>query len=294
MKSTNKAVMSDAKEEEEVVYKTPFPISGAIVSNSGRKYRLFSKSDFLSFRGCADSLEGFSLHLNRANDVIVWTKKLKGEPLSVVKVFSVYPGVSPLTMYDMMQDAEFRIVWDTHRIEGFCIAKLSFNNDIGYYAAKSPVTGVANRDFVNQRAWHNAGGGEYIIFNTSVPHHDIPLNFMKVKKNSNESFVRGFSKITGYLIRPWENNGETGCCITYITQCDPGGWIPSMVMNYVTTKASPNTVKTLREAVGKFASWASQREVHSRAWASDPDPFETPMENLTIQFAKEKWATKSS
>ncbi|SCU70741.1 START domain containing protein, putative [Trypanosoma equiperdum] len=282
------------EEEETVVYKTPFPLTGEEVSNAGRKYRLPAKNDFLAFRNYADSLEGYSLRCNRPNDTIVWSKKVKGESLNVVKVFSVYPGVDPQTMYDMLQDGLYRVVWDTYRIEAFCIVQLSPNTDIGYYAAKSPATGVTNRDFVNQRAWHSAGNGEFIIFNTSVPHRDVPTNYLKANKISSDSVVRGFSKITGYLIRPWEDKGTKGCCLTYVTQCDVGGWIPTMVMNYVTTKASPNTVKTVRGAVAGFTEWVPKQSDYQRTWTSDPDPFDVPsLENITIQFAKEKWAGES-
>ncbi|KAH8619218.1 START domain [Trypanosoma vivax] len=157
-----------------VTYKAPFPIEGAAVENGGRKYRLAGKKECLAFRNYADSIDGFTERYNKRNDVIVWTKKIKDEPLHLVKVFSIYPGVAPETMYDMLQDSVYRAIWDTHRIHAFCIAQLDSNNDIGYYAARSPVPGVAHRDFVNQRSWRSVGDGEFVIFNTSVPHRDVP------------------------------------------------------------------------------------------------------------------------
>ncbi|KAH9599753.1 START domain [Trypanosoma melophagium] len=294
MSSHNNGVIgSDAgksREDTVVAYQTPFPITGPEVQHGGRTYRLATKQDCLSFRNFADSLDDFKLHYSRENEVITWSKRIVGEPMHIIKVFGVFPDVQPLTLYDMLQDAVFREVWDKYRIDAFRIVKLDENNDIGYYAAKSPIPGVANRDFVNQRAWINAGNDEYVIFNTSVPHREVPLDYLKAKKISSGSVVRGISKITGYLVRPWsDEKGTEGSCLTYITQCDPAGWIPSAVTNFISTNFAPNTIKSVREAAKQFKEWLPKQKDYVKDWPETADPYDVPVEHLTIEFAKEKW-----
>ncbi|KEG13185.1 hypothetical protein DQ04_01161030 [Trypanosoma grayi] len=295
MTSGKNHAASGASEESAgtgVVYQTPFPITGPEVQHGGRTYRLATKQDCLAFRSLADSLDGFTLQYSHHNDVITWSKKIPGEPMRIIKVFGVFPDVLPGTLYDMLQDAVFREIWDDVRIEAFRIVKLDENNDIGYYAAKSPVPGVANRDFVNQRAWINAGNDEYVIFNTTVPHHDVPTDYLKKKKISNESTVRAVSKITGYLIRPWtDGSGKRGSCLTYITQCDPAGWIPAMVTNLISTKFAPTTIKNVRVAAAQFVEWLPKQKNYVKDWPETADPYDAPVKDLTIQFAKEKWAS---
>ncbi|EAN99385.1 hypothetical protein C3747_172g21 [Trypanosoma cruzi] len=284
-------ITSNGSDSSSVVYQAPFPITGPEVQHGGRTYRLVTKKDFFTFREFADSLDGFEMQYNRQNEFISWNKKVAGEPMRIIKVFGVLPNVLPATLYDMLQDATFRALWDTHRIDAFRIVKLDENNDIGYYAAKSPVPGVSNRDFVNQRAWINSGNNEYAIFNTSVPHRDVPIDYLKVNKVSSDSVVRGISKITGYLIRPWvDNKGALGSCITYVTQCDPGGWIPAPLINYISTKVAPSTLKTVAQAAAQFLEWLPKQENYVKDWPETADPFDTPVKNETIAFAKKKWS----
>ncbi|ESL10649.1 hypothetical protein TRSC58_01614 [Trypanosoma rangeli SC58] len=283
---------SDAGEPVSVAYQTPFPITGPEVQHGGRTYRLVTKADFVAFRSFAKSLDGFEMQYNNRDECIAWSKKVEREPMRIIKVFGVLHGVHPKTLYDMLQDAVFRPLWDNYRIEAFRIVKLDEHNDIGYYAVKSPVPGVANRDFVNQRAWINAGNDEYIIFNTSVPHRDVPLDYLKVNKISSDAVVRGISKITGYLVCPWtDRKGEHGCCLTYITQCDPGGWIPAPLTNLISKKFAPKTIKTVSHAAVRFLEWLPKQENYIRDWPTFAEPLEAQEQNDTISFAKEKWGS---
>jgi len=150
-------------------------------------YTLADKADCYRFRNFADSLDGFVLQHSKKDEVMVWSKKVHGEPMHIIKVFGLFTsseenpngGATPEELYDLLQDAVFREEWDTFRAEAFRIVKMDEKNDIGYYAAKSPMSMIANRDFVNQRMWHNAGQGEYVIFNTSVLHERVPITYQK-------------------------------------------------------------------------------------------------------------------
>lgn len=287
-----------------VKYATPFQFHGSEHVEAGRIYRLAEKEDFLAFRTFADSLDGFTLRHNK-DQILTWDKKLPGEPMHVIKVFGVFRDATPREMYDMLQDAVFRETWDTFRVEAFRIVKLNPQNDIGYYAGKSPVTLVANRDFVNQRQWYDTGKEEYIIFNTSVPHARITKDYQKVtNKNKRGTFVRAVSKLTGYLIQPWynETTGEReGCCMTYVTQSDPCGWIPTALTNYVTTKYAPKTITNIREAMTKFKVWFPAQlasgtyekdwddGVTPEWWQDEAAEQAHPIPCHTVEFAQKKW-----
>lgn len=275
-----------------VKYHTPFVLSGKEHEVSGCIYRLAGKEDCYTFRNFADSLEGFSLRYNK-NGTLVWDRKMEGEPMHVIKVFGVFPDATPSELYDMLHDAIFREKWDTFRQEAFRIVRLDDHNDIGYYAAKSPMAMLANRDFVNQRSWHDAGRGEYVIFNTSVPHVAVSPSYQKdVHKNKHGTYVRALSKLTGYLIRPWTDpeTGNQGACLTYVTQSDPCGWIPASLTNYITTKFAPKTIENVRAALKIFRDWFPQQvaantyekdwDTPSSWWTEAPD-----VPNATIEFA---------
>lgn len=73
-------------------------------------------------------------------------------------------------------------------------------------------TGVANRDFVNQRSWQRRPEGKmWLVVNHSV---------ITPKAPENPDFVRAWSYQTGYLIRVTPQ-GHTE--FIYLTQSDPKG-----------------------------------------------------------------------
>ncbi|CCW63507.1 unnamed protein product [Phytomonas sp. EM1] len=282
---------ASTKELPEVTYHTPFPMAGEACVEGGMVYRLAGRREALLFRRYADDLDGFTLRHNN-HETLVWEKRLPNEASHLIKVFSIFHDATPGELYDLMQDAVFREEWDTFRLEAYRVARLDAANDIGYYAARSPLPFVANRDFVNQRMWHDAGRGEYVIFNTSVPHPAVPPG---------ERCVRAVSMLTGYFFQPWVNprTGEVdGTAFTYLTHVDPRGSIPKTLMNYVTTKFAPKTIKKVGKALKRFKVWLpAQLEAggYVRDWVKEPEWWVSPEEeaanpirNITIDFAKEK------
>ncbi|KPA77041.1 putative mitochondrial hypothetical protein [Leptomonas pyrrhocoris] len=294
-----------------VEYKTPFAFSGPTHEEAGRVYRLPNKADCYAFRTFADSLDGFTLRYSRPHEVMVWDRKLPNEPMHVIKVFGVFRktkenpqgGCAPRELYDMLQDPIFREDWDDYRLEAFRVVSLSANTDIGYYAAKSPVPLVANRDFVNQRMWHDAGQDEFVIFNTSVPHTAVPPSYQKdTHKNKHGEFVRAMSKLTGYLIRPWRSptTGEVeGTSLTYITQTDPCGRIPTTITNFIATKFAPNTIRNVDKAIPLFRTWFKKQleaGTYNKDWDQTPEWWVgegegagAEVKNETTDFAVAKW-----
>lgn len=261
----------------DVTYHCPFPLCGDFVINNNMRYRCFSKADKLSFRKLADDLSDFHLRYEKEG-CFVWDRKIKGEDIHMVKMFGTLENVTPSLLYDVLHDPHYRSVWDEAKKEGYRIALLNASNDIGYYGAR--ISGpVSDRSFLNQRTWIDVGGGEYVICNSSVPHNNLPADKEK-------DYVRAISKISGYLVRPW---GDTGCSLTYITLSDPGGWIPSTVINYLTTKLAPNTLTNLRKACAGYPTWLAQQKVHTPAWRVPvPDPWEVPQPNAVHDFVRQR------
>jgi len=254
-----------------VNYATPFPFDGAPFEHEGHIYNKSGKSACLAFRNLADSLDGFELRVSNGG-VLVWDKAVPGLKMKLIKAFG-FIDAPPRAVWDFLHCPQYRVVWDENRVEASRIVMVSPVGDIGYYAAKSP-TGIANRDFVNQRTWHNAGNGEFVIFNTSVPH---------TRKPQADGFVRAQSLVTGYLIRPADGGARSS--LTYMTMTDPKGWIPSIVMNYVTTSFAPTVLNRMRKAAAHYDEWAKQKVNYTRDWTVTADPWDTPQPQLTIEFA---------
>lgn len=304
--------------EEEVHYLCPFQLTGRQVECKNRIYRVGTKQDCFQFRQFSDSLDGFVLEHSEKDKCIIWSKKVKGEPLNIIKGIGFYEFAPPGTpegekiscelLYDMLQDAEFRELWDEYRADAFCITMLDPRTEIGYYAGKSPVPLVSSRDFVNQRQWHSAGRGEYVIWNTSVPHDDVKEDYQKtVQKKVNGSFVRAISKITGYFIFPWvdsESGEEKGVCMTYITQSDLRGSIPTSLCNFITKKAGPKTFKKIGSAVRQYSQWREEqikKGKYKKSWETKEEWWSEVLDvtnggkeirNDTFNAAQEYWGKK--
>ena len=266
-----------AKPSKPAKYPCPFEFTGKEIDQDGRVYKLATKEDCLRFRELADKTDKFVLRYDQDN-ILVWDRKKSGESMNLIKVFGTFK-CSPATLWDMLHDAVYRVEWDQNRLEGYELSHLNERQSIGYYAAKSP-TPISNRDFVNQRVWHDAGKGEYVIFNTSVPHKDMPQR---------DGFVRATSKVTGYLVRPFGTEG--GCCLTYLTQTDPSGWIPTFVINFATTKLVPSVIQNLRKVSDGYLDWTKKQVNHSKPWNMTSDPWSEPQSNATIELALHRWSS---
>nr|CAD7592926.1 unnamed protein product [Timema genevievae] len=171
--------------------------------------RVAEDQDFAKLKQLIDIHTSWKLEYNKGSTK-VWTKSVSGTNFKMIKdttylfqIRSIFSDVSPVQMYDVLHDPEYRKVWDQHMLESHDIGCLNPNNDVGYYAmlsACSPrpsrkcvcvrVCGIAstnitilvavscpaplkNRDFVLQRSWLDTGQEQYIL-NHSVYHKDFP------------------------------------------------------------------------------------------------------------------------
>jgi len=220
---------------------------------SEQKYKLATKEDFQKFIDLCDSTNDWNVCLDEGT-LKVWDQKSSNSSINIVKAWVEFPQVDPLVLYDTLHDPDYRKVWDENMVEGFLIEQLDATNDIGYYSAKSPVSMVSGRDFVNQRSWCIIDENTYIIFNHSEPHPKMP-----VKKD----FVRGKSILSGYFVR---RRPEGGCTLTYLTQADPQGWIPSWAVNIVTKKFAPTILRKLEAAAKNYPTWKKEHNPDTHIW----------------------------
>eukprot|EP01114_Cavostelium_apophysatum_P012790 TRINITY_DN294_c0_g1_i1.p1 TRINITY_DN294_c0_g1~~TRINITY_DN294_c0_g1_i1.p1 ORF type:complete len:229 (+),score=43.17 TRINITY_DN294_c0_g1_i1:268-954(+) len=211
-----------------------------------------SQADFDAFVQACDSTEGWKVVHEEAK-CKVWEQKSGNSAINIIRVWTKFDTVEPLLLYDVLHDPEYRATWDDHMVEGYNIEQIDVNNDVGYYSAKGmgPVSG---RDFVNQRAWR-VKGDEYIIKNHSVIHPKQP---------EKKGFVRAWSYMTGYLIR--KNPEGPGCTLTYYTQTDPKGWIPTALVNKVTKSFAPQNIQKLELHASKYEAWKAEHKPDNKPW----------------------------
>ncbi|XP_017781765.1 PREDICTED: PCTP-like protein isoform X2 [Nicrophorus vespilloides] len=215
--------------------------------------KIAEDSDFGLLKQLVDDNSNWKLEYNNKDGATkVWTKMTVNSNFKMVKVHTVFPNVSPNTMFDVLHDPEYRKEWDEHMISSIEIGYLNPNNDIGYYALSCPSP-VKNRDFVLQRSWLDFGT-EKLIFNHSVDHKSYPPK---------KGYIRGDSLLTGFVIRPLER----GCFLGYITQTDPKGKLPSWLINKLTQKFAPKVVKKLEKAAEGYEIWKrSQCNPQYKPW----------------------------
>jgi len=227
------------------------------------KYVLASKKDFDDFRDSCLEKEGWKNHVDKP-DIKVWTKSVPTNPIDIVKLWAKMKNIKAATLYDVLHDPEYRKTWDENMIEGVLIEQLDPYNDVGYYAAKSPIFVVANRDFCNQRSWYtHTNEKEFIIINHSVPHDKCP------KK---KDFVRANSIRTGYVVTvdPEDSNS---CILTYQTQSDPEGMIPTWVVNKVASSFAPKLIERMVAIVPNYEEWKKKNNPTKKPWLPESRPW---------------------
>jgi len=141
-------------------------------------YDIARPEDYDKFRHICDNEEGPSWKLcldDKVRMIKVWEQRFPNSTISGVKMKAQLMNVGARIFYDVLNDAGYRPKWDDTMAEGYTVQELDANNDIGYYAGKSPFPGVSGRDFCNQRSWWaSQDDSEFIIMNHSVVHKDVP------------------------------------------------------------------------------------------------------------------------
>lgn len=212
--------------------------------------RVADDEDFRKLKELCEQSDGWKLEYHKHNTHI-WTKN---NDLSEFKIFKVRSNfdVSADTLYDVLHDPDYRKVWDRAMIDSYDICALNPNNDIGYYAIRCPSP-LKNRDFVTLRSWL-ATSKEYYIMNHSVNHVEYPPY---------KDYIRAISFLTGYLIVPKDTSS---CTLTYVSQSDPKGRLPSWVVNKTTQILAPKVVNRMKQACKNYVAWKQKNRPFYRPW----------------------------
>ncbi|XP_076595033.1 START domain containing 14 [Chaetodon auriga] len=187
----------------------------------------------------------------------VWVEvpaKKENNPKKVhkIKCKMIIKDVSAATMYDVLHDGQYRKEWDPAMSESFDIARLSANADVGYYSWICPKP-IKNRDVVTLRSWQ-VMDDEYIIVNFSVKHPKYPPR---------SSLVRAVSILTGYYIKP---TGPNSCTFIYLSQADPKGSLPKVVVNKASQVLAPRVMKSVHKAGQNYPEWKRQNSPDHKPW----------------------------
>ncbi len=91
------------------------------------------------------------------------------------------------------------------------------------WASSTPVFPFKPRDFCTIVHTRRLQDGTYVVLNRAVTHPEAPVN---------NKFVRGAIVLGANIIRPIKDNPKA-CELTMITQVDPGGFAPPMILNHV-------------------------------------------------------------
>lgn len=184
--------------------------------------------------------------------VRVWKKEaVGGSTVNSVKATGVV-DFSTHTIKELLWNQEKRLQWDKYMAEARVVERLGGNSEVYYFVVNTP-TGIAARDFVQYRNYRFSNNS-YAIYFQSVRHPDAPAT---------SKYVRGETHISGYLIRPFEEvydeclydeseGGTKGASeksvITYISQTDLKGNIPSALSNLVSSKTPSKWFTNLEKA----------------------------------------------
>jgi hypothetical protein len=227
-------------------------------------FELAKKEDFEKFKEEASKEskeDGWEIQLDKKG-LKVMTKCTKDSPINILKLVAEVP-LPMNSIYNVLHDPEYRKTWDENMIEGFLIEKLDAYNDVGYYAAKSPVWTISNRDFCNIRSWYTPpDDSERVIINHSVPHPKCP---------EKKGFVRANSILTGYWLRPFPGD-DSKTILIYMTRTDPGGWIPAWVVNSTASTFAPKIIENITRVSEKYDDWKAKHNPEAKPWLST-DPY---------------------
>lgn len=154
-------------------------------------------------------------------------------------------GVEPQQVLDLIVDCEGRTEWDE------MLSKGSFADKYGQLkTAMLPpcsadiirliykgIPPVSSRDLCLLRAWGRDDDGSCWLVAESCEDPSVPVD---------SNCVRAELRECGYMITPVKN----GCEVSYISQTNFKGWIPTMVQN-ILTKQQPQSLLKMYSVLTK-------------------------------------------
>jgi len=235
----------------------------------GSSYDLDTRAIEDAFAKACNTMDGWNLMDHSGNYIIYersptdfpfWESENFPSRIPIAKIHVSWPDLSAELLFNTLMDDEYRGVWDTKMKKGGLVCRLDDRNYITYYSVQGPF-GIKSRDWVLQRTSQVKSNEEFIILSRSVCHSDYP---------ETSEFVRANSVLTGFYIRDLK---EKGCSVTYITQTDPKGSVPSWAYRWASRIYAPYMMTTFYQACQNYKSWKQQTQ---------------PRDNLTFGYNQKK------
>ena len=137
---------------------------------------------------------------------------------------------------DLLLDADRKKEWDEMYLEGYIVAEIGPGTRILYNRFSAPWP-VYERDFVFIGK-HQEVDGKIVYVGKSVEVPSIPPK---------DGAVRGEIHASGFIFEPISENSTR---VIYFINVDPKGSIPTMVVNFMSSKQTQNIhrIRTLLES----------------------------------------------
>jgi len=167
--------------------------------------------------------EGWNLSKEENNVRVEW-KALPQDEIYCCRGSGIIRATAEVIRLHLVQ-IDLRQFWDPMFEGGHYKLEVCENIRVVYYSFKSPWP-VTNRDFYVVAGEKITDDGIVVSAVNSVVRPDCP---------EREGYVRAQLKSSGFIIKPLDNDddGTPRCMITYLVQCRPMGWIPTMIVNTV-------------------------------------------------------------
>jgi len=182
-----------------------------------------AESNFDSLLQEYENEEGWIL-AKEENDVRIEYKALPQEDIYCCRGAGIIRASAEVVRLHLVQ-IDLRQFWDPMFEGGHYKLEVCENIRVVYYSFKAPWP-VTSRDFFVVAGEKITDDGVVVSAVNSVVRADCP---------EREGYVRGKLKTSGFIVKPLDNDddGTPRCMVTYLVQCNPMGWIPTLVVNTV-------------------------------------------------------------
>jgi len=224
-----------------------------------------SEEEFDKVEATIHETEGWELY-KATEKCEVHMKKTGGSDVLCLKLFSntLFADITPEVLFDVLEDPDYRHVWDESCIECTTLVRIDNRNEVNYYSARCPAP-LSNRDWCNRfgatiRDVEGETSKKYILFNRSIKYPPCPPK---------KGFERAVSFVTAYVVEPLhpaDHPEATGSRISYLTHNDWNGWIPSGIVNMVMKSMIPSVLDKLREACLTYPAWKAEHNPDDKPW----------------------------
>jgi len=223
-----------------------------------------TEEEFDKVEAMIHETEGWEL-CKSTDKCVVHMKKTGGSDVLCLKLVSdvLFKDITPEVLFDVLEDPDYRHVWDEACIECTTLVRIDQRNEVNYYSARCPAP-LSNRDWINRfgatiRTVEGETSKKYILFNRSIKYPPCPPK---------KGFERAISFVTAYVVEPLHTPGSdvVGSRISYLTHNDWNGWIPSSIVNMVMKSMIPSVLDKLQKACYGYPAWKAEHKPDERPW----------------------------